>query len=344
MPPIDALLAKASAYDGMHDPYWSNFARGYIESVMGADPYRAVPALHPVHTTSEELTAELITSLNSAETFYVSPEMNALVTAAAEDWLADEPWLMEDMPSPDGWLWIPGGVACIDIRGSLIRTSGISWHIFGQTMNVTYWSDKAHDRPDVKASPGWPVMPKYTPWHEYQVRLGQPIPSALRLGTVLPPEVANSIVWTHREIEGGDQWMAAMPAHEGWTQEQMQPRVRPDEIACWLVSALRIMRQPLATVRRQGLPANVRRELRTRRFRFSNKQVTVIEFRRPQGRDDHESTFEFSHRFLRRGHWRRQWYGSGEERHQIAIWIHPTIVGPADKPFILRKHVNAFIR
>jgi hypothetical protein len=344
MPPIDALMAKASAYDGLHDPIWSGLARGYIESVMGAHPYHAVPAIHPVHTTSESLTAELTACLNAAEVFYVSPEMNALVTAAAESWPDDEATLPEDMPSPDGWMWIPGGLTCIDIRGSLLVTSAISWHIYGQTMNVTYWSDKRDDRPDIKAEPGHALIPRFTPWHEYQQKLGERLPKSLRMGTVLPPEVSNSITWAHRTLPNGhEQWMAHLP-HEGWTEEQLQPRVEVDSIAAWLVSALRLMRQPLATVRRQGLPAGVRRDLRKRRFTFANKQVTVIEFRRPSGLEQHESTFEYSHRFLRRGHWRRQWYGSGDGRHQLAIWIHPSIVGPADKPFILRKHVNAFIR
>ena len=344
MPPVDALLAKAAAYDGLHDPVWTNVARGYIESVMGAHPYHAVPAIHPVHTTSESLTAELTACLSAAEVFYVSPEMNALVTAAAESWPDDEALLMDDMPSPDGWLWIPGGITCIDLRGSLLVTTAISWHIFGQTMNVTYWSDKADDRPDIKATEGWRLIPRFTPWHEFQQPLGRALPKALRMGTVLPPEVSDSIHWSHRTLDNGHEQWAAYLDHEGWTEEQLRPRVEVDSVAAWLVSGLRLMRQPLATVRRQGLPANVRKELRTRRFRFSNKQVTVIEFRRPKGLLEHESTFEYSHRFLRRGHWRRQWYGSGEDRQQIAIWIHPTIVGPADKPFILRKHVNAFIR
>jgi len=343
LPPVDALLAKASAYDGMHNEAWASVAQGYVASVMGANPYQAVPALHPVHTTSESLTAELVACLSAAEVFYVSPEMNALVTAAAESWPDGEAILMDDMPSPDGWMWIPGGLTCIDIRGSLLVTAAISWHIFGKTMNVTYWSDKKDDRPDIREAPGWAHIPKFTVWHEFQQQLGDPLPKAMRMGTVLPPEVSNSITWAHREIDGKDQWMAHI-AHEGWSAEQLEPHVEVDNIAAWLVSALRVMRQPLATVRRQGLPANVRKELKRRQFRFANKTVTVIEFRRPKGREDHDYTFEFSHRFLRRGHWRRQWYGSGEERHQIAIWIHPTIVGPADKPFILRKHVNALIR
>jgi hypothetical protein len=36
-----------------------------------------------------------------------------------------------------------------------------------------------------------------------------------------------------------------------------------------------------------------------------------------------------SHRFLRRGHWRHQWYGPRDARRQEWIWIHQSLVnGP----------------
>ena len=82
-----------------------------------------------------------------------------------------------------------------------------------------------------------------------------------------------------------------------------------------------------------------------RRRQFSASPVTVITLRRRrQTNSDSETEVEWDHRWLRRGHWRQQWYGSGEERHQRAIYINPTICGPEDKPLLIRPHVNLLTR
>ena len=362
MPPVDALLAKQQAFEGMRGRPWELFCEGYIAGTTGRLPQnypgRPAPVFEPVHMTVAGMTADLVRSLDHAECFYVSPEMNRLVTAAAEDWPADEAIRYDDIPSPDGWLWIPemlpiigvhqqgsGGITTVDIRGQLLSTSAISWHVVGGLMTVTYWADKNHDQPHVKAAPGWAWFPRFTVWHEAAQQLNQPLFQALQLGTVLPPEVSEQITWQDQDTPEGRRLTAFIP-HEGWDQGQLTPVVGPDKVMVWLVTALRIMREPLAEVRRQGLPANVRTQLRRATYRLKNKNITVIEFRRPPGQDEHLRSFEFSHRFLRRGHWRKQWYGShaAGDRHQESIWIHPTIVGDPDKPLVLRQHVNALIR
>lgn len=362
MPPVDALLAKQQAFEGMRTENWDYFARTFVAAQTGDLPQqipigRPAPQLAPVHTTASGLTADLVRSLDHAECFYVSPEMNRLVTAAAEDWPSDEPIRYDDIPAPDGWLWIPemlpimgvhqqgsGGITTVDIRGQLLSTSAISWHVVGALMHVYYWADKNHDMPHVKESPNWRYMPRFTLWHEAVQNLNERLFWALRLGTVLPPEVSERIDWRHDQDAEGHERLSAFIPHEGWDADQIRPEVGPDKVMAWLVTALRIMREPLATVRRQGLPANVRRRLAKKPVK--NKNITVIEFRRPSGPEEHLREFEFSHRFLRRGHWRKQWYGSHSagDRHQESIWIHPTIVGDPDKPLVLRQHVNALIR
>jgi hypothetical protein len=93
------------------------------------------------------------------------------------------------------------------------------------------------------------------------------------------------------------------------------------------------------------MPANMRKSLMRHPIRLKQKAVTVIDFRRRKGDFEHVGEREYSHRFLRRGHWRRQNYkredGEWERRR---IWIHSTIVGDPSKPLILRDHVNALTR
>lgn len=336
---LDALHAKAVAFDGVHSEEWARWSEGYIRSLKGEQP-GVVGATHLVDTSSTALTARLTRELDLAETFYVSPEMNKLVTAAAESWEEDEIVHMEDFPSFMGWMWIPGGVSKLDLRGRLITTKAVSWHVTGGRVILTYWADKNDDDPVQRASLGWGGLPQFTPWHVLVQPLGKQVVKGVGLGTALPPEISDQIYWTQTE-QG---LMAYFP--EGWTKEQMTPRLMTEPVLTWLVSALRIMQTPIADVRRQGLPANVRKGLLKRPHRFKEKAVTVIEFRRRKGENILSTEREFSHRWLRRGHWRKQWMGSEktDDRRQVRIWIHPQVCGPADKPFILRRHVNALIR
>jgi hypothetical protein len=80
------------------------------------------------------------------------------------------------------------------------------------------------------------------------------------------------------------------------------------------------------------------------RMKLANYRATIIELRRRKGDPRGDTHFEYSHRFLRRGHWRRQrCKDNGEWTHKI-IWIHPTVVGDPSLPFIIRDHVNALVR
>lgn len=337
---LDALYAKAEAFEDMKGPFWSRWARGYVDSINGKD-YGTAPASPALYATSEELTASLTRLLDSADTFYVSPDMNRLIVAAAESWEADEPCWMEDFPTHTGWLYIPGGISRLDIRGQIMVTSVITWAIIGPGVVLTYWADKRNDRPDIKERPFWQQMPRLTPWHTTMTTWGRPLPQSIQMGTLLPPEVSNQIKWGR----GPNGELAAL-IPEGWSPEQLTPIARTDSIMAWLVSALRIMQTPIADVRRQGLPAAMRKDLAKRPHRFKNKAVTVIEFRRRTSEFASHGEREFSHRWLRRGHWRKQWYGSEKtgDRRQVRIWIHPTICGPEDKPVLLRQHVNALVR
>jgi hypothetical protein len=221
-----------------------------------------------------------------------------------------------------------------------VTTDAVSWHVTGGRVILTYWADKRHDPEHVRTD-AWDLMPRLTPWHVMYQDLGKPLVRSVQMGHLLPPEMSKAIHWTTTPTGS---LTAFVP--DGMTPDEMQPRVLPDQVLTWLVSALRIMVTPLADVHRQGLPANVRKALARRPHRFKQKAVTVIEFRRRDVSAEQTIHRDFSHRFLRRGHWRKQWMGSDlhGDRRQVRIWIHPTICGPADKPLILRSHVNAFTR
>ena len=336
---VDAFLMKAATYQNMSTSAWASYAAGFTRSLRGEDGTGAL-ASRTFEQSADEFSKACASVLSLAETFYVAPQMNALVSAAAEDWQDDETVEADDFPTDHGWLFIPGGIASIDVRGSLYRTSALTWARRGAVVDVVLWADKTHDPPHLREKAHWERMPQMTPWHVCHLTLGQTLPVAMRLGKVLPPEVSQQVQW----IDTPQGFAMSFP--QGWTAEEMQPRFGPDPVLAWLVTTLRIMQQPLADVERVGLPVGVRKALTRHPRRVKNTHVTIIDFRRRLSDFEPGSGREYSHRFLRRGHWRRQWIGSERDgsRRQARVWIHATVVGPADKPLMLREHVNALTR
>lgn len=340
MTAVDAFHMKAATFQSMTTSAWADFVEGFTRSLRGEVAETAGSSSGTFHASAEEFSRECATTLSLAETFYVAPAMNALVTAAAEGWEADEPVTEEDFPTNHGWLFIPGGVSNIDVRGALYVTTAMTWARRGSEVTVVLWADKRYDPPHLRQHHGWETLPQVTPWHQMTLRLDEPLPTTLRFGALLPPEVSEQVRWVR-----GPNGEHAMTFPKGWTAEEMQPRIAPDPSAAWLVSVLRIMQQPLAEVTGTGIPAGLRKQLARHPKRVKNTHITVIDFRRRLTDFEPGSGREYSHRFLRRGHWRRQPYksddGSWDRRR---IWIHPTIVGDPDKPLMLREHVNALTR
>lgn len=71
--------------------------------------------------------------------------------------------------------------------------------------------------------------------------------------------------------------------------------------------------------------------------------VQVVDIRRPRGEsasgDSHRDPLDHQYRWEVRGHWRMQWYGSGDDKVQRRIWIDQQVRGPEDKPIKTRVEV-----
>lgn len=103
---------------------------------------------------------------------------------------------------------------------------------------------------------------------------------------------------------------------------------------CWL-----LMQQRVATVTEERPDrASLRRLTRAGQ---PVDPVRVISLRRASSSNpNHDSTREFHHRWVVRGHWRKQWYAT-QERH-VPIWIAPFIKGPDDAPLLGGEKVYAW--
>ena len=100
----------------------------------------------------------------------------------------------------------------------------------------------------------------------------------------------------------------------------------------------RLMQQTLTDVGRS--PSTGRCASTPAGCNMQQNTVAVIKLRKKKGHEG-DGTFEYSHRFWRRGHWRMAWVGSGPEKRQRAVYIHPVLVNAdrEDLPILVRDHI-----
>jgi hypothetical protein len=73
--------------------------------------------------------------------------------------------------------------------------------------------------------------------------------------------------------------------------------------------------------------------------------VAVVTLRRKTatgGSNDEAQEVEWSHRWVVRGHWRRQWHPRLQSHRPI--WINEHVKGPDDKPLLVREKVITWRR
>jgi hypothetical protein len=179
VPPLDSLLTRQQLADDLGRP----LMRHYIDAWYNRDPGLG---------TAEEFRRGLVRGVAMAHNFYVTPEMSVLVSAAADSWEPDEPVRADDFPTQQGWLWIPGGIVTIDVRGSAVPTSAILWDVHGGMVHLSFFADRQHPL-DTLGDVAPRELPRLTPWTASQMDLGHPVLRNLSLSTVVPPEVADRI-------------------------------------------------------------------------------------------------------------------------------------------------------
>jgi hypothetical protein len=285
--------------------------------------------------------------------FYLDPRMSALVTAAAESMPVDTVLRPEDLPATHGFLLLPGGLAEIDIRGQLMVHNVVAWFQRAGGVDIWYMSNKYDERDMVNMRQrrmfggNYEGLPTLSPAVYTRVEFGQGVPLGLGSTKVVPPEVTESM---HVEVDPVSGQVAAMwgvgyDLNE-WFGDAM--KVEPNASVAWMFATWRLMQQTITDVRTEPVDRALRRRAQKRNMKRDD--VTVIALRKRKRVDGEvETDIEWSHRWLRRGHWRQQWVGPrngelGVERYQTPIWIHPTICGPEDAPLLVRDHVYSLER
>lgn len=342
MPALDAYARKTGLAEDLRTDLYANLMQSRIRSVRG-EIGNAVPA-HGIYDrtdTGRDVAARMRAAVETGYTFYVSPHMEALVTAAADSLPDDDTVVPSDLPTPQGFLWIPGGMALLDVIGRVLKYNAALWTTYGGQVFVWWLTDK-YDDADMtnheiqRDSPKgyWEVMPQLTPNGENRVRFGEPIPMYLGQTKVIPPEYRDRMHWdpNHGLVFQSEYGMDAAEL-----QEWITPAERPDAVFRWLLACWRLMQQSVTRLDDVEMPRQIRKL--GRRAGLPSDYVTVIDLRSAPSRGDGQSAVEWSHRWLRRGHWRQQPYKEDGVWTRKTIWIHPTVCGPEGLPLVVKDHV-----
>ena len=347
MPAIDTVNVR----NGLLDPLNPERARSVFESQTRQVDYGQ---------SFEYYWANYQQTLRQHPMYYVSPQMMQIALAAAGDMEAEEdgdPMRLEryDLPSPRGFMYFPSGMTEIDVRGKPISFNAVAWWMDGSDYLHTAWyTDKANmqdeanrqlyeENPDV-----WVMLDQFEYAAMMRVKIGSTVtgPGKLMItldGEPLPEDVEfqfsedQNAVSLWRVVDGKRVYLDK-------DADKVEAHNEPGSKLSVLVAIWHLMHQTLAALTEEEPDRAARK--RSKKLDALTK-VTVIELRHRESRrrEGPGSEVDWSHRWLRRGHWRRQWFKDDEgEWRRKEIYIQPTVCGPEDKPLVIREHVNALMR
>jgi len=360
--PMKVAEARADIVEMVRHPMSERQLTYMIQSAL-----RKGDHLFPPGYTGAAAAKDIETITRMSELFTATPEMLDLIVHAAKS-MPPTPLRREEVPSQSGFLWLPKAVRIVDIGGDSVPIKAVSWHEESVGGRVEYNEPKAergllihlyvenggdYDRAFTTLSP--------------KVK-AQILAVTPRLGLVHVETVGfNKLAWTldtttmqatteergryarqmrdlHDGVLLGDGTAEPDGSFKVQTREGHVIRVMPDPIVQFLSAYFHFVASELTEIDRDPLPRSMVRWLR--RLTMPEGPVSVVRLRRRKGGGEGMSGWTLGYRHVRRGHWRLQWFGSDRlgNRHQQAIWISPTVVGPEDAELRVRDVVNVVAR
>lgn len=354
---------RADFVERAADPDHVRVMAGFVQSSR-----QAGDDLFPREWNGRQVVADMQLQARIAELWTLTPEMMDLVAHAALS-LPPQTIDREDLPSTHGWLHLPVPFEEVDVRGDVLRISDV------------LWAEMSLGRVGEPQGPGIPpvgrgvCMYMFSDLLDADDRLVQQLPADLllraRTGTPRASLVHAATIgfghapWSFEGLPDGPQMSGeerakvirrlARSMHDVASAELREDGryvvttggghrllARPDPLWQFMATYWHFVDSKLTDLDREVPPRSTGRWLR--RLNMPNGPVTVIRLRRrPHGPETGEG-WKLTYRYVRRGFWRQQWYGSGERRFQKAIWIAPTIVGPEDGELRIRDVVNTVVR
>lgn len=271
--------------------------------------------------------------LDRSETFYISPEMTQYAEVAARSGFLPQPLKDTDLPMPHGFaffdreLMFEGGVAP-DKDGA---------KAFRMPIKAVLW------RPSVITVNAWPHGERLLGINLSFYATRETIEREERAAGTYDPSVQRPplvLVNTHGWPFDVD-WLGKTDGGDPGPLDAIA-QARRYMAAFWAL----VQQEIVVFHEPQPNDRHTRKQALREKFRGNPDQIRVITLRRKTNRtverDPDAPHRDFTHRFIRRAHWRQQWYPSLKIHRQI--WIDQTIVGDDDLPLLVKDRVFQWTR
>lgn len=297
-----ALDVQMDTHKWMGNHYGTLYTQGFFEDLL---KYREKEFPHEAVI----LHNNIVQTLWRADTMFVTKDMQHLLLQAAHDLPDDAAFDLHTLITPIGFCLFEEPMYGKDTQGSTLGVSGIAWHtaavenMEGVTVCAIYFfTDTADQFDEINSN----VIPK------------------LRAANIPVPPLA---LMHFYPLLGGD----APPQGDTPGSELVAATIR-------LFMAMQLLAQ-----QRIGEPIKLPapRAARKRYIReggdpHQTRMITLITLRRKSVKhDDEHQKIEWSHRWVVRGHWRRQWYAKTKRHDWVYIYEH--IKGPENAPLLLKE-------
>jgi hypothetical protein len=314
------------AYDaqmGLWRWYRTEDGRDHLQAGyrMQIEPFTAARG-HPAPEAMQEMIAGLYGAEERkvllADPFFVSAEMVDVIEAAAEQF-TPEALLATDVMTHTGFCWFERPFGIHDRFDEPMFLRGWSWCRIEQGIAGVGMPSMTEDgviltmlRDAVDPEAAYPEGLAVTLYCDWNKEGHTPLGFA---------PIHLTPWWFGMTFEGNEIDTEGKPTGAGWWWRILQV-------------TLRLMQQRIAVQHAERAARPRRRE--AVRAGWFDREVQVVRLRRERG-ERHEPSGEeagYSHRFIVGGHWRNQWYPSGQVHRQI--WISPYVKGPDDKPLVVK--------
>lgn len=283
-------------------------------------------------------------ALNRSETFYVTTDMSRIIEVAARTAPCD-PLRLTDLPCPNGFVYFDHHVESLE-QGE-------------QAVNIT----NPNTNEEAIFTDNMPFGIRAIRWGANPGQHGTwVLPGVEKDGWKGPGLIL--AIYDDRRSEQNDSGRLYLSHTSTWTadltwsltdktwvladDDQYEPTAVSTRCAFYrkaLLTFFRLTFQKIAVIHKERqVRQAVRRAVREGITVPDPGTINVVKLRReqqhPSGDPSHVQ--EWSHRWWVQGFWRNQWYPS-LGRHQ-AVYIHPFIKGPLDKPLILKDRIYSLER
>jgi len=261
--------------------------------------------------------------------YFVKNEMTDLIQHASNQLTNEDLIDVSVAPTRRGFVYFDQPIEGVDVRGTSIKLNACVWFFDNKDNLMLYMFNDMYRTPD-QVSQGL-LDDKVMSKRRDKLQLGRWSFIGMMMENAGKP-IGSPLVEPNEETK------TFYEETEGFTPEPSTNFINVMH-AYWLM-----MGQTLVDVREER---GDKRVARSQAQMGLPNLVTVIQYRRKENLNEYvgESSVEWSHRWIVRGHWRWQPFKDENGKDAVKrIWIAPFMKGPDDKPLVITDKVYALTR